>query len=66
LGSGIATYLASQKNVAGVILVTPYDSILSVASELYPFIPVKFLLRHKFLSGEYAKLQQNRVLVIYG
>ena len=66
LGSGIATYLASQKNVAGVILVTPYDSILSVASELYPFIPVKFLLRHKFLSEEYAQFQQNRLLVIYG
>lgn len=33
LGTGVATYLASQKTFAGVILITPYDSVESVASE---------------------------------
>ena len=31
LGSGVAVYLAAQRPVAGVILVSPYDSVESVA-----------------------------------
>jgi hypothetical protein len=29
LGSGVAVYLASQRNLAGVILISPYDSIIA-------------------------------------
>lgn len=33
LGTGVATYLSSQRSVKKVILVTPYDSIESLAKE---------------------------------
>lgn len=48
LGSGVAVYLASQRPVAGVILVSPYDSIESVAKGIYPFLPISLMLRHRF------------------
>ena len=48
LGSGVATYLASQRPVAAVVLVTPYDSLSAVARAKYPFVLVDLLLKHPF------------------
>jgi pimeloyl-ACP methyl ester carboxylesterase len=48
LGSGVAVHLASQRPVRGVILVTPFDSLVGVARLHYPFLPVRLLLRHRF------------------
>lgn len=48
LGSGVAVYLAAHRPVRGVILVSPYDSIIEVARHHYPFLPVSLLLRHRF------------------
>ncbi len=48
LGSGVAVYLAAQRPVAGVILVSPYDSIESVARGVYPFLPIALMLKHRF------------------
>jgi pimeloyl-ACP methyl ester carboxylesterase len=48
LGSGVAVYLAAQRPVAGVILVSPYDSVESVARSLYPLLPVGLMLKHRF------------------
>ena len=64
LGAGVATYLASERTVARVILVTPYDSIESIAKESYPLLPVSFLLRNKFDSVAYAAIRSNRLLSI--
>lgn len=48
LGSGVAVYLATQRPVAGVILVSPYDSVEAVAKAVYPFLPIGLMLRHRF------------------
>ena len=48
LGSGVAVYLAAQRPVAGVILVSPYDTIESVAQGVYPFLPISLMLKHRF------------------
>ena len=48
LGSGVAVYLASQRQVSAVILVSPYDSVLSIARAVYPFLPVRLMLKHPF------------------
>ena len=48
LGSGVAVYLAAQRPLAGVILVSPYDSIESVAKGIYPYLPVSMMLKHRF------------------
>lgn len=54
LGSGVATYLASQRPVARLVLVTPFDSLQSLAQAHYPFFPVRWLLRDKYESWRYA------------
>ena len=48
LGSGAAVFLASQRPLKAVVLVTPYDSLVEVARHHYPLLPVKLLLRHPF------------------
>ena len=45
LGTGVATHLAQNKNYAGVILETPFTSMVDAAKKFYPFIPVNFLLK---------------------
>jgi len=46
LGSGLATYLGSKRDVLKIVLSTPYDSIGDVSKSHYPFIPfIKSLLR---------------------
>ena len=51
LGTGIATALASQRTVAGLVLVTPYDSIANVASDRYPWLPVHLLIKDSYDSA---------------
>ncbi len=50
LGSGVAVQLAAARPLAGAILVSPYDSMVSVAQHHYPILPVSLLLRHRFES----------------
>lgn len=54
LGSGVATYVAANRPVRAVILVTPYDSVRAVAKASYPFLPVGLLLKHPFPSDTFA------------
>lgn len=64
LGSSVATYLSSQRQVANVILITPFDSIKAVAQAIFPFLPVKWFLRHPFPSDQYAKLNSTNALMM--
>lgn len=54
LGSGIATFVAANREINQLILVTPYDSIENVAKNHYPFLPVSLLTKDKYLSAERA------------
>jgi len=64
LGTGVATYLASKRNIAGLILITPYDSIAAIAKKKYPIFPIDLLLRHKFESTTYMLHVKNLVSII--
>lgn len=64
LGSGVAVYVAAQRQVRGVILVTPFDSLLSVARHHYPFLPVGLLLKHHFDSLSLAPVIQTPALFL--
>ena len=54
LGSGVAVQVAASRPVSRVILVAPYASLVGVAQHHYPFLPVRWLLRHRFDSGAAA------------
>ena len=45
LGSGVAVALAAQYPVGGLIFDGAYSSVRDVAQSVYPFIPVRFLLK---------------------
>lgn len=53
LGTGVATYLASKRPVSYLVLITPYDSIRSIAKEKYPYFPINWLIKHPFESIRY-------------
>ncbi len=65
LGTGVATYLASQRAVKGVILLTPYASITRLAQQKYPFFPIALLLRHPFNSLQYASQIKAPVMMFF-
>ena len=48
LGSGVAVQLAAERELAGVILVAPFDSLVEVGKRHYWYLPVGLLLRHRF------------------
>ena len=47
LGTGVAAHLAAQRPLAGLILVSPFDTLEALAREHYPWAPVGWLLRHQ-------------------
>jgi pimeloyl-ACP methyl ester carboxylesterase len=54
LGSGLAVHVASLRPASKLVLVTPYDSIVGIAAEQYPFMPVSLILQDKYESFRYA------------
>ncbi|SQH76019.1 conserved protein of unknown function, containing alpha/beta-Hydrolases domain [Shewanella benthica] len=50
LGSGVASYIASERPLKKLVLVTPFDSIQSIAQKQFPFYPMSILLKDKFNS----------------
>ena len=66
LGSGVACYTAAMREVQGIILITPYDSIVNVARQAYPWLPVSLLLKHRFVSTDYLDKILCPIQIIYG
>lgn len=64
LGSSVATYLASKRPIQKLLLITPFDSIASIAQEQYPFIPIPWLLRHNFDTKTYMQSVHANVYII--
>ncbi len=48
LGTGVAIEVAAEKKVAGVILDSPFTSIVERAAQLYPWLPVRLLLQDRY------------------
>ena len=48
LGTGVAVEVAQNKNYAGVILESPFTSMVNMGKKYYPFFPVSLLLKDKF------------------
>ena len=66
LGTGIATEIAQHKNFAGVILETPFTSMIDAAKEFYPYIPVNFLLKDRYENYKKIKNIKIPILIMHG
>ena len=66
IGSGVATYVASERNVSGLILIAPYDELISVYNSNFNIFygPLRLLARYNFTSNNYAKNVKVPPLVI--
>ena len=65
LGTGIATYLAAERPVRRLVLVTPFDTMVRLAKTYYPFVPVDLLLKDRYDSlGRAAELNGEILAVI--
>ncbi len=54
LGSGVAVQVALERPVHSLVLITPYDSILSLAKRKFRAMPIEYVLQHRFESVKYA------------
>lgn len=66
LGSGFAVRLASRIPFDGLILETPFLSLLDVAKRQMPWLPMNYLLRYPFRSDRYIQEVKCPILMIHG
>ena len=66
LGTGVATHLSQNKNFGGLILETPFTSMIDAAKTFYPYIPVGLLLKDKFDNKSKIKNISIPVLIMHG
>lgn len=64
IGSGVAAHLARSRQLDGLILVTPFDSLRSVAQSLYPWLPVGPLFEHEMDTAEALRSADVPVAII--
>jgi hypothetical protein len=64
LGSGVAVFLAANRDVGKLVLVTPYDSIQSIAKQMYPVYPISIMLKDKFDSLGRVKSVSAKTLIL--
>jgi uncharacterized protein len=64
LGSGVAVQLASQRDVAKLALVTPFDSLVNVARAHYRFVPVGILMLDRYDSATRAARVRGPALIV--
>ena len=66
LGTGVAVEIAQNKNYAGIILESPFTSMVDLGNKYYPYFPVQLLLKDKFESYKKIKKVSIPVLVMHG
>ncbi len=66
LGSGVAIQVAQEKKVAGLILDSPYTSILELAIAQYPWLPVRLLLKDRYESIRYIGDVHVPIFILHG
>lgn len=67
LGSGVAAFVAANRPVAGVILVTPYDSLAAVGQAAHRFAPVRLLMKHPFdVAPDAARITAPALFLVAG
>lgn len=65
LGGGVAAWLAARTRPAGLILESTFTSLPEVAARLYPFLPVRRLMRVRYPVVEHIRRLRAPLLVIH-
>lgn len=66
LGTGVAVRLAAAKPVGKLILEAPYTSTADIAAQLFPYVPVRWLMRDQFRSDQWIGKVHVPLLIMHG
>jgi len=66
LGTGVTIEVAQKKNFAGIILESPFTSMVETGKDKYPFLPVRLLLKDKYESDKKIKNINSPILIMHG
>jgi len=66
LGTGVAVEIAQNKNYAGIILESPFTSMVHMGKKYYPFFPVSYLLKDKFENYKKINSVSVPILIMHG
>ena len=66
LGTGVAVALASEHPAGKLILEAPYTSTVDVAASLFPFLPIRLLMRDPFHSDQRIVQVKVPLLIMHG
>ena len=66
LGTGVTTEIAQNSNFAGIILESPFTSMVDAAKNKYPFLPIRFLLKDKYESDKKIQNIRSPILIMHG
>ena len=66
LGTGVATEIAQNKNFGGIILESPFTSMVDAGKDKYPFLPVRLLLKDKYESDKKINNISSPILIMHG
>ena len=66
LGTGIVIEIAQNRNFAGVILETPFTSMVNAAKQFYPYIPINILLKDKYENEKKIRNINIPIIVMHG
>lgn len=64
LGTGVATYLTTQREIHNLVLIAPFDCITNIAQATYPIFPMHLLLKDNYNSAERAPQITTPTLII--
>ena len=66
LGTGVGTEIAQNKNFAGIILESPFTSMVDAGADKYPIFPIRLLLKDKYESDKKIKNIKSPILIMHG
>jgi uncharacterized protein len=66
LGSGVAAKLASERPARALILEAPFTAAVDVASEAYPLLPARSIMRDQFRSRDWIGEVRYPVFIAHG
>lgn len=66
LGTGVATQLATVRPVGGLVLDSPYTSMVDLAAHDFPWLPVRYLLWDHFDTARHIGGVKAPLLVLHG
>ena len=66
LGTGVVTEIAQNNNFSGIILESPFTSMIDAAKNKYPIFPIKYLLKDKYESDQKIKNIKSPILIMHG